>query len=198
MKHPSMSDDEILRGFREGDDHITRDYFYGYCQIAYAIHDHRYQLRNKPGLDFHTLAHRYYLDLVLHDWVQLEDRSDRVSLKTWMVKGFLFVVLEAMRDYQRETKRSVDWGELFEQKAAHTVDIGSNTQQFNEAIEDICHEELNEQEPDCTILRMILIQGYKGKEVAQRLHITPSAVSQRYRRMRDHIVLPYLKEHLYA
>ena len=44
-----------------------------------------------------------------------------------MVKGFLFVVLEAMRDYQRETKRSVDWGELFEQKAAHTVDIGSNT-----------------------------------------------------------------------
>ena len=71
-----MSDDEILRGFREGDDHITRDYFYGYCQIAYAIHDRRYLLRNKPGLDFHTLAHRYYLDLVLHDWVQLEDRSE--------------------------------------------------------------------------------------------------------------------------
>ena len=198
MKIPSLSDEQILQGFRDGDDHITRDYFYGYCQIAYAIHDRRYQLRNKPGLDFHTLAHRYYLDLVLHDWVQLEDRSPRVSLKTWMVKGFLFVVLEAMRDYQRETGRTTDWGDLFEQKAVDTMGAEANSNEFNEAIEDICHVELNEKEPDCTILRMILIQGWKGKEVAQHLHITPSAVSQRYRRMRDHIVLPYLKEHLYA
>ena len=40
---------------------------------------------------------------------------------------------------------------------------------------------------------MILIGGYKSKEVAQQLGISPSAVSQRYRRMMDDVIIPYFK-----
>lgn len=46
--------------FRRGDEHITLDYFYGYCREAYRFLDSRYQLRRKDGLDFMTLAHTYY------------------------------------------------------------------------------------------------------------------------------------------
>ena len=34
-----MTDQQIIQGFRDGDEHITRDYFYGYCQIAYLLYD---------------------------------------------------------------------------------------------------------------------------------------------------------------
>ena len=193
-----LTDDEIIQGFRCGDEYITRDYFYGYCQIAYLLYDSRYQLSRKPGLDFYSLAHKYYLDLILHDFVQLEDHSERVSLKTWMVKGFLFVVWEAMRDYNREYRHQIDLGEEFEHKADRRASDEVQTDEFNESIENICQQVYHNQDPECLILRKILIEGYRSKEVAELLHVSPSAVSQRYRKMRDEVVLPYLKEHLYV
>jgi hypothetical protein len=45
------------------------------------------------------------------------------------------------------------------------------------------------------ILRMILIGGYKAKEVAAQLGVTPSAVSQRYRKLMDSVIIPYFKHH---
>ncbi|MBR5688042.1 MAG: sigma-70 family RNA polymerase sigma factor [Prevotella sp.] len=197
MPRRKLTDQEIIQGFRDGDELITRDYFYGYCQIAYNLYDSRYQLSSKPGLDFYSLAHKYYLDLILHNFAQLEDHSERVSLKTWMVKGFLFVIWEALRDYKKEYGWQVDLGVDFERKADKCSD-STNSKDFDMAIEDICINILHNEEPQCTILRMILIEGYKSKEVAELLHISPSAVSQRYRKLRDLIVLPYLKRHLYA
>lgn len=193
-----LSDQEIIQGFRRGDNQITRDYFYGYCQIAYLLYDGRYQLSQKPGLDLYSLAHKYYLDLLLHDFVQLEDHSERVSLKTWMVKGFLFVIWEAIRDYNREFKHQIDFGDDFEKKMASRPYEEHNNNEFNQSIEEICVREFGNKDPECLILRKILIEGYKAKEVAEILHISPSAVSQRYRKMRDEVVLPYLKAHLYV
>ena len=37
MYHKQLSDKEILSGFRRGDSHIIRDYFYGYLEIGYHI-----------------------------------------------------------------------------------------------------------------------------------------------------------------
>ena len=198
MKKRKLSDQEIIQGFRDGDNHITRDYFYGYCQIAYLLYDNRYQLSLKPGLDFYSLAHKYYLDLLVHDFVQLEDHTERVSLKTWMVKGFLFVIWEAMRDYNREFNREIDFGDDFERKMDRRPTAERNSDDFNNAIDGICRQVYRNVDPESLILRKILIEGYKANEVAAMLHVSPSAVSQRYRKMRDEVVLPYLKKYLYA
>ena len=94
MYYQRLSDEEILSGFREGDADIIREYFYGYCQVGYNIFDQRYQLREKENLDFMSLAHQYALYLMEHDWKPLEDHSPNVSLKTWLINGFRYVVLE--------------------------------------------------------------------------------------------------------
>ena len=48
----SLSDDEILQGFKDADARIVREYYYGYCRVAYCIYDKRYDLQHKPGMDF--------------------------------------------------------------------------------------------------------------------------------------------------
>ena len=37
-----LSDDEILQGFKDADARIVREYYYGYCRVAYCIYDKRY------------------------------------------------------------------------------------------------------------------------------------------------------------
>ena len=46
-----LSDDEILQGFKDADARIVREYYYGYCRVAYCIYDKRYDLQSKPGKD---------------------------------------------------------------------------------------------------------------------------------------------------
>ena len=46
-----LSDDEILQGFKDADARIIREYYYGYCRVAYCIYDKRYDLQSKPGKD---------------------------------------------------------------------------------------------------------------------------------------------------
>ena len=106
MYYQRLSDEEILSGFREGDADIIREYFYGYCQVGYNIFDQRYQLREKENLDFMSLAHQYALYLMEHDWKPLEDHSPNVSLKTWLINGFRYVVLDALKWYRQEIGRA--------------------------------------------------------------------------------------------
>ena len=47
----SLSDDEILQGFKDADARIVREYYYGYCRVAYCIYDKRYDLQHKPGME---------------------------------------------------------------------------------------------------------------------------------------------------
>ncbi|MDY5006108.1 MAG: transcriptional regulator, partial [Prevotella sp.] len=105
----SLSDDEIVEGLRNHDSIVTREYFYQYCRIAYAVNDRRYDLANKPGLDFYSIAHEYYLSLEKNGFRQLDDRNSDVSLKTWMINGFRFVLLDRLKAYKTEFgKRSVE------------------------------------------------------------------------------------------
>ena len=46
-----LSDDEILQGFKNANARIVREYYYGYCRVAYCIYDKRYDLQSKPGKD---------------------------------------------------------------------------------------------------------------------------------------------------
>ena len=94
-----LSDMDIVDGLKRKDERVTREYFYKYCRIAYTIYNNRYGLEGKPGLDFYSIAHEYYLSLDRHDFRQLTDRNPSVSLKTWMVNGFRFVLLDRLKAY---------------------------------------------------------------------------------------------------
>ena len=189
MYYQRLSDDEIIAGFREGDSDIIREYFYGYCEAGYRLFDQRYQLSGKQNLDFMSLAHQYAIYLMEHNWKPLEDHSPEVSLKTWLIGGFRYVVLDALKWYHRE------YGSITFEDYLQSFDMkGDNLRlQFNRIVEDICdHAPLDRW--DRLIITMMLIRGFKGKEVAAECGITPSAVSQRYNKLKDEIIVPYFRE----
>ena len=100
----NTSDDMILRGFVTYNEEVTKEYFYGYVRKAYDIFDYKYQLREKPGMDFYSLAHEYYISLMTHEFRPLTDRPKGVKLSTHMINGFRYVVLDALKAYNKEFK----------------------------------------------------------------------------------------------
>ena len=188
MYYQQLSDEEILEGFREGDAGIIREYFYGYCRVGYNIFDQRYQLREKENLDFMSLAHQYALYLMEHEWKPLEDHSPNLSLRTWLINGFRYVVLDALKWYKKE------YGSITFEDYLRSFDVTSDLRlQFNRMVEDICdHASLDRQER--WLITMMLLKGFKGKEIAAELGMTPSAVSQKYNKLKERIIIPYFKK----
>ena len=188
MYYQELSDNEILQGFRSGDTWIIRRYFYEWCRVGYNIFDKRYQLSSKESLDFMSLTHQYALYLMEHDWKPLEDHSPEVSLRTWLINGFRYVVLDALKWYRKE------YGSLTFKDYMLSFDAGNDLRlQFKRMVEDVCdHADLNRQER--LIITMMLISGFKGKEVAIELGVTPSAVSQKYKQLKESIIIPYFKK----
>ena len=193
-----MSDDEILQGFRDADEHVVKEYFYGYCRVAYCIYDKRYALRDKPGMDFYSLAHEYYLALCKCDFRQLQDRKPSMSLKTWMVNGFRFLLLDKLKAVEKEHCL-----ESFEQRIQHSrlgFDVSDNTfnAEFRNTISDICLKFYGRDSKNSIILQMLFIDGFKGKEIAEQLGMSASAVTQRYNKMMHDVVVPYFKRYFVA
>jgi len=188
MYHQTLSDEAIISGFRGGDAGIIREYFYGWCQAGYRIYDQRYQLSGKENLDFMSLAHQYALYLMEHDWKPLEDHSPEVSLKTWLIGGFRYVVLDALKWHRRE------YGSITFEDYLRSFDPDDDLRlQFSRMVEDVCdHAPLSRQER--MIINMLLLRGFKGKEIAAELGMTPSAVSQKYKRLKEDIIVPYFKK----
>jgi len=184
----NLSDEAIINGFRRGDADIIREYFYGYCQAGYYIFDQRYQLSEKENLDFMSLAHQYAIYLMEHDWKPLEDHSPEVSLKTWLINGFRYVVLDALKWYRRE------YGSITFEDYLRSFDVTSDLRlQFNRMVEDVCdHAPLDRQER--LLIDMLLLRGFKGKEIAAELGMTPSAISQKYKKLKEEIIIPYFKK----
>ncbi len=188
MYHQRLSDEAIINGFRRGDAGIIREYFYEWCQAGYRIYDQRYQLSEKENLDFMSLAHQYAIYLMEHDWKPLEDHSPSVSLKTWLINGFRYVVLDALKWYRRE------YGSITFEDYLRSFDVSDDLRlHFNKMVEDVCdHEPLSRQER--MIINMLLLRGFKGKEIAAQLGMTPSAISQKYKRLKEDIIVPYFKK----
>ncbi len=189
MRHyRQLTDNEIVRGLQQGDASVYRDYFYEYCNAAYHIYDQKYLLHQKQNLDFMSLAHQYALYLMEKEWKPLSDRSPNVSLKTWMINGFRYTVLDALKWYKK------GYGAITFQDYLQSFDISDDLRlQFNAAIMDICDHHINDRY-DRLVLVLMLVEGYKAKDVAERLGISPSAVSQRYSRLKEKLVVPYFKQ----
>lgn len=190
-----LKDDEILEGFRNADEHIVKEYFYGYCRVAYYIYDRRYDLQYKPGMDFYSLAHEYYLALIKHDFRQLEDRKPSMSLKTWMVNGFRFLVLDKLKGLKKEQLK-----ESLEERMGNThlrFDVHDDefAEEFRNTIDEICRTYYGRDSRNSIILQMLFVEGFKGKEIAAQLGISQPAVTERYNRMMHDVVVPYFKRY---
>lgn len=190
-----LTDDEILEGFRNADEHIVKEYFYGYCRVAYYIYDRRYDLQYKPGMDFYSLAHEYYLALIKHDFRQLEDRKPTMSLKTWMVNGFRFLVLDKLKGLKKEQLK-----ESLEERMGNThlrFDVHDDefAGEFRSTIDEICRTYYGRDSRNSIILQMLFVEGFKGKEIAAQLGISQPAVTERYNRMMHDVVVPYFKRY---
>ena len=183
------SEEEIIDGLRRGDTYYYRQYFYEYCRVAYQLFDKRYELSKKENLDFLSLAHQYAIYLMEHNWKPLEDRSPEVSLRTWMVNGFRYVVLDALKWYKRE------YGSITFEDYLQSFDLTSDLRrQFNQMVEEMCNQ-VPMSRIDRLLINQMLREGFKGKEIAVQLGMTPSAVSQRYRRLMDQVIAPYFRKH---
>ncbi len=183
----AMTDKEIIEGLKRGDSDITRRYFYGYCRMAYSVCDQRYDLHSKTDMDFYSLAHDYYMRLLTGGWKQLDAKRPEVKLSTWMTNGFRFVVLDKLKVFHSSGEE------------LNTLRFDLPDDNFSEEVrtmlEDVIDSQFKGDRRSQGILRMILLGGYKSKEVAEQLGTSASAVSQRYRKMMDTVVIPYFKHH---
>ena len=190
-----LTDDEILEGFRNADEHIVKEYFYGYCRVAYCIYDRRYDLQYKPGMDFYSLAHEYYLALIKHDFRQLEDRKPTMSLKTWMVNGFRFLVLDKLKGLKKEQQKESLEERMGNSHLRFDVHDDEFAEEFRSTIDEICRTYYGRDSRNSIILQMLFVEGFKGKEIAAQLGISQPAVTERYNRMMHDVVVPYFKRY---
>ena len=193
-----LSDDEILQGFKDADARIVREYYYGYCRVAYCIYDKRYDLQSKPGMDFYSLAHEYYLYLCEHDFKPLEDRKPSMSLKTWMVNGFRFLLLDKLKEVKKEHR--FESFETRQESRKMKFDISDNQfeHELYQTIEEIGNLYYGRDSKNSIILKMLYIEGFRGKDVAMQLGMTASAVTQRCQKMMHDVVIPYFKRYFDA
>ena len=194
----SLSDDEILQGFKDADARIVREYYYGYCRMAYCIYDKRYDLQHKPGMDFFSLAHEYYLYLCEHDFKPLEDRKPSMSLKTWMVNGFRFLLLDKLKEVVKEHRFESFEARQESRKMQFDVTDNQFEHDLYQTIEDIGNFYYGRDSKNSIILKMLYIEGFKGKDVAAQLGISHSAVTQRCQKMMHDVVIPYFKRYFDA
>ena len=193
-----LSDDEILQGFKDADARIVREYYYGYCRVAYCIYDKRYDLQNKPGMDFYSLAHEYYLYLCEHGFKPLEDRKPSMSLKTWMVNGFRFLLLDKLKEVVKEHRFESFEARQESRKMKFDVSDNQFEHELYQTIEEIGNLYYGRDSKNSIILKMLYIEGFKGKDVAMQLGITASAVTQRCQKMMHDVVIPYFKKYFDA
>ena len=186
-----MTDELIINGFCSFDEDITKEYFYGFCRKAYDIYDHKYQLHNKTGLDFYSLAHDYYISLLIHDFKPLLDRPKGMKLSTWMINGFRFVVLDALKAYNKEFAQVADTA------ADDVLEFVRSSDYEDGMMFEVADAVAYHYKSDHTmqeIAHYIFYDGYSQKDVAEMLHLTPAAVNQRYKKMMDEVVTPYVIE----
>lgn len=193
-----LSDDDILRGFKDANAKIVKEYFYGYCRVAYCVYDKRYDLRYKSGMDFYSLAHEYYLYLCEHDFKPLDDRKPGMSLKTWMVNGFRFLLLDKLKKVAKEYRFESFEAIQEDKKMRFDVTDSQFEQDLCRTIEDISDHYFGRDSKNAIILKMLYIEGFKGKDIAQQLGMTASAVTQRCQKMMHDVVIPYFKRYFDA
>ena len=190
-----LTDEEILEGLRKKNNYVTRHYFYEYCRIAYYIYNKEYGLQGKPGMDFYSLTHEYYLALDKQNWKQLEDRKPNMSLKTWMTNGFRYLILDQLKQYNKEFAVDDIYKRVNDLELEFDIPNSEFKEDVRRTIEEISDMYFGRDNKKAILLKMLLVEGYKGKEVAEQLGMTPSAVTQQYHKLMNAIVIPYFKRY---
>ena len=186
----NVSDDMILRGFVTLNPQVTKEYFYGYVRKAYDIFDHRYQLHGKAGLDFYSLAHEYYIHLLKYDFRPLTDRPKDVKLSTFMVNGFRYVVLDALKAYNKEFRdRTTNSADMVLEYVRSTDKEEGLMYAVVDAVTAHYHDRKMQE-----LAYEFFVLGYKQNEISKELGMTPSAVNQRYKKMMEEVVTPFVIE----
>ena len=185
-----MEDELIVNKLASYDNYYTKEYFYRYCRKAYDIFNHKYQLEHKTGLDFYSLAHEYYIHLMTHGFKPLLDRPKNVKLSTWMTNGFRFVVLDALKAYNKEFANLSDVSDdIMEYIRSGEPEDNMMRQVCMAITRHYMHDRIMQE-----IGSMIFYAGFSQKEIAAELGITPAAVNQRYKKMMNEVVTPYIIE----
>ena len=184
----TKADDIVIRGFQRFDADITKEYFYGYCRRAYLVLDSKYQLHNKAGLDFYSLAHDYYLQLLTHGFKQLTDRPLNMKLSSFMFKGFWFVTMNALKAQKKELENITDSDLVMHYVRSSDHEEGM-MEQIAYAVSHYYHDRKMAE-----LAWELFVLGYKQKEVSKELGMTPSAVNQRYKKMMEEVVTPFVIE----
>lgn len=186
----NVTDDDILKGFQSYDADVTKEYFYGYCRRAYRIYDHKYQLQSKTGLDFYSLAHEYYIHLMTHQFKPLLDKPKDMKLSTWMTRGFHFVVLDALKAYNKEFEhQATEASDVVWEYIRSTDRSESMMFQVADAVAAHYHDRIMQE-----LAYDIFVMGYKQNEISKQLGLTPSAINQRYKKMMEEVVTPFVIE----
>lgn len=186
-KLSNLTDDEILVGFKSRNPQITEVYFFGYCRMAYERWNKTYSLKDKEGLDQVTLSTNYYVDLSVKEWKPLEVERRTASLCTWMVRGYRFKVLDALKEYNRTKSDSLD--SLDGVQIEYQPDDKEPSVDLRMDIDKICS--FMKDPVDRDILRKYILEGYQFTEIAKSLGVTLAAVSQRYKKIKQVYIIPY-------
>lgn len=188
--HDPIPEAAIIHGLCSLHAGITKEYFYGYCRRAYLIFDRKYQLHTKEGLDFYSLAHEYYIQLLTHHFQPLLAKPREQKLSTWMARGFHFVVLDALKAYNKEYAHLTDEASDVVLEYLYSTEPEEQMMfHVAEAVASHYHDRMMQE-----IAHMIFFAGFKQKEVAAQLGITPAAVNLRYKRMMEEVVTPFVIE----
>ena len=121
-----------------------------------------------------------------------------MTLKTWMVNGFRFLLLDKLKGVKKE-----HLFESFEERQASAkkqLDIMDSEfyHEFRQMIQDICLRYYGRDSRNSIILQMLYIDGFKGKEVGAQLGMSASAVTQRTNKMMHEVIIPYFKRYFVA
>lgn len=149
-------------------------------------------------MDFFSLAHEYYLYLCEHDFKPLEDRKPSMSLKTWMVNGFRFLLLDKLKEVVKEHRFESFEARQESRKMQFDVTDNQFEHDLYQTIEDIGNFYYGRDSKNSIILKMLYIEGFRGKDVAAQLGISHSAVTQRCQKMMHDVVIPYFKRYFDA
>lgn len=184
------TEDDIMKGFQTFDEELTKEYFYGYCRRAYYIYDCKYQLRRKIGLDFYSLAHEYYIHLMVHHFKSLLDKPKEIKLSTWMTRGFGFVVLDALKAYNKEFEHHVvEASDVVLEYVRSTDKEEGMMFQVADAVAAHYKDRIMQE-----LAYDLFVVGYKQNEISKHLGLTPSAINQRYKKMMEEVVTPFVIE----
>lgn len=118
-----------------------------------------------------------------------------MSLKTWIVNGFRFLVLDKLKALKKERLK-----ECLEERMGNTrlkFDVHDDefAEEFRNTIDEICRTYYGRDSRNSIILQMLFVEGFKGKEIAAQLGISQPAVTERYNRMMHDVVVPYFKRY---